>query len=114
MRVRTVANKSKNKVDIIKGIDRKLALDDIAKAKGLEMDELLDEIEAIVDSGTRLDIDYFITSTLDEDHVDDIWQYFMEESPDGDIDEAIDTLGRYYTDEEIRLVRIKFLSEMAN
>lgn len=114
LRVRTVANKCKNKVDIIRGIDRKLGLDDIAKARGLEMTDILDDIEAIVDSGTKLDIDYYINSTLDEDQVEDIWEYFKEESTDGDIDEAINALGKYYTDEEIRLVRIKFLSEMAN
>ena len=114
LRVRTVVNKSKNKVDIIQSIDRKVSLDDIARSKGLDMDELLDEIEAIVDSGTKLDIDYYISSALDDEHVDDIWEYFKEESETGSISEAIKALGRYYTDEEIRLVRVQFMSKMAN
>ncbi len=114
LRVRTLANKSKNKVYIIHGIDRRLSLDDIARSKGMDMDELLDEIEAIVDSGTKLDIGYYISSAMDDEHVDDIWAYFKEESETGDINEAIKALGRYYTDEEIRLVRVQFLSQMAN
>ena len=113
LRIRTVANKSKIKVSIIHSIDRKVALDDIAVAKGIEFDELLDEIEAIVYSGTRINIDYFIEDVMDEDHVDDIYQYFKESETD-DLDDALDELGDDYTEEEIRLVRIKFISEMAN
>ncbi len=113
-RIKTVANKSKNKVSIILGIDRQLSLSDMAKAKGMDMNELLDEIEAIVDSGTKLNIDYYIEELLDDDQIQDIYDYFMEESEDGDLDVAIDDLGADYTEEEIRLVRIKFLSEMAN
>ena len=113
LRIRTVANKSKIKVSIIHSIDRKVALDDIAVAKGIEFDELLDEIEAIVYSGTKINIDYFIEDVMDEDHVDDIYQYFKESETD-DLDDALDELGDDYTEEEIRLVRIKFISEMAN
>ena len=113
LRIRTVANKSKLKVSIIQSIDRKVALDDIAVAKGIEFDELLDEIEAIVYSGTRLNIDYFIEEILDDDHINDIYLYFKESETD-DLDLAIDELGSEYTEEDIRLVRIKFLSELAN
>ena len=113
MRVRTVANKSKMKVSIIQSIDRKVALDDIAVAKGIEFDELLDEVESIVYSGTKLNIDYFLEEVLDDDKVDDIYEYFKESETD-DIDEAIDELGDDYTEEEIRLVRLKFISEMGN
>ena len=113
MRVRTVANKSKMKVSIVQSIDRKVALDDLASSKGLDFSELLDEIESIVYSGTRINIDYFIRDAIDEDRVDDIYQYFKESTTD-DLSEAIDELGSDYTEDEIRLVRIKFLSEMAN
>ena len=113
LRVRTVANKSKLKVSIIHSIDRKVALDDIALAKGIEFYELLDEIEAIVFSGTKLNIDYFLYEIMDEDHLNDIFLYFKESETDS-IDDALDELGDEYTEEEIRLVRIKFISEMAN
>ena len=114
LRVRTVVNKSKDKVSIIQGIDRKLALEDIARAKGLDMDELLDEIEAIVYSGTKLNIDYYLNDTMDEEHLQEIYDYFLEESKTDSVDEALDELGGDYTIEEIRLARIKFLSELAN
>ena len=113
LRVRTVANKSKMKVAIIQSIDRKVALDDIANSKGIEFDELLDEIEAIVYSGTKLNIDYFLEEIMDEDHMLDIYDYFKESTTD-DIDEALDELGDDYSEDEVRLVRIKFISEMAN
>jgi len=113
LRVRTVANKSKIKVSIIQAIDRKVALDDIALSKGLEFGELLDEVEAIVYSGTRLNIDYFLEEIMDEDHMLDIYEYFKESTTDK-IDDAMDELGDDYTEDEIRLVRIKFISEMAN
>jgi ATP-dependent DNA helicase RecQ len=113
LRVRTVANKSKLKVSIVQSIDRKVALDDIAISRGLEFDELLDEIETIVYSGTRINIDYFINEVMDEDHVDDIYQYFKESVTDS-LEVAITELGSDYTEEEIRLIRIKFLSEVAN
>ncbi len=113
MRVRTVANKSKMKVSIIQSIDRKVALDDIAVAKGIEFDELLDEVESIVYSGTKLNIDYFLEEVLDDDKVDEIYEYFKESETD-DIEEAIEELGDDYSEEEIRLVRLKFISEMGN
>lgn len=114
LRVRTVANKSKLKVNIIQSIDRKVALDDLALSKGMEFDELLDEVESIVYSGTRINIDYFLDEVMDEDHLDDIYEYFQEESETDSLEEALEELGDEYTEEEIRLVRIKFLSEMAN
>lgn len=113
LRVRTVANKSKLKVSIIQSIDMKVALDDIAISKGIDFDELLTEIEAIVNSGTKLDIDYFIESVMDDDRSEDIYEYFRESESDS-IDDAIDELGDDYSEEEIRLVRIKFISEMGN
>ena len=113
LRVRTVANKSKLKVSIIQGIDRKIALDELAESKGLEFSDLLDEVEAIVYSGSKINIDYFLDEVMDEDHVEDIFDYFKEAESD-DLEAAIEELGREYTEEEIRLVRIKFLSEMGN
>lgn len=113
MRVRTVANKSKLKVSIIQSIDRKVALDDIAVSNGIEFDELLSEIDTIVYSGTKLNIDYFIENVMDEDRAEDIYEYFKESETDS-MDDALDELGDEYTEEEIRLVRIKFISEMAN
>ncbi len=113
LRVRTVAKKSMLKVKIIQSIDRQVALDDIANAQGLEFDELLDEIEAIVYSGTRLDINYFIDEVIDEDHVEDIYEYFKESETD-DLETAMEELNNEYDEDEVRLVRIKFLSEMAN
>ena len=111
--VRSVANKSKLKISIIQGIDRKIALDELAESKGLEFDELLDEVEAIVYSGTKINIDYFLDEVMDEDHLDDIFEYFKESESD-DLELAINELGGDYTEEEIRLVRIKFISEMGN
>ena len=113
LRVRTVAKKSMKKVKIIQGIDRKLPLDDIAIAEGMEFDELLSAIEEIVYSGTKLNIDYFLEDVYDEDKIDDIYDYFMNSKTDS-LDEAIRELEDDYTEEEIRLVRIKFISEMAN
>ena len=113
MRVRTVANKSKLKVSIIQAIDRKVALDDIAMVKGIDFSELLDEIEAIVYSGTKINIDYFLEDVMDEDRIEDIYDYFKESETD-DLDTAMDNLDEDYTEDEIRLVRIKFISEMAN
>lgn len=112
--VKSVASKSLNKVYIITSIDRKLPLEDIAEAKGMEMNELLTEIEAIVNSGTRINIDYYIKQSVDDDKVDDIYEYFKTEASTDSLKEATDELGRGYSEEEIRLVRIKFLSEMGN
>lgn len=113
LRVRTVAKKSMLKVKIIQGIDRQVALDDIANAQGLDFEELLDEVEAIVYSGTKLNIDYFLDEVMDEDHIDDIYDYFAESETDS-LEAAIDELGDECSEDEIRLVRIKFISEMAN
>ena len=113
LRVRTVAKKSMLKVKIIQGIDRQVALDDIANAQGLEFEELLDEVEAIVYSGTKLNIDYFLDEVMDEDHIDDIYDYFSESDTDS-LEAAIEELGNECSEDEIRLVRIKFISEMAN
>ena len=113
MRVRTVANKSKLKISLIQSIDRKVPLDDLAISRGLEFDKMLDEIEAIVYSGTRINIDYYIRDIMDEDHMEDIFEYFKESDTDR-ISVAQVELGDEYTEEEIRLVRIKFLSEMGN
>ncbi|MCR5181163.1 MAG: DNA helicase RecQ [Bacteroidaceae bacterium] len=113
MRVRTVVNKSKNKVSIIQSIDRKVDLEMLAKSKGLDFDEFLDELDAIVDSGTKLDINYYLNSIMDSDQIEDIFEYFRESETD-DIDDALDELEDDYTEEQIRLVRIKFISELGN
>ncbi|MBP5799868.1 MAG: DNA helicase RecQ [Prevotella sp.] len=113
LRVRTVAKKSMLKVKIIQSIDRQIDLDDIATAQGIDFDELLDEIDAIVYSGTKLNIDYFLEEVMDEDHIDDIYDYFSESDTDR-LSVAQDELGKDYSEDEIRLVRIKFISEMAN
>ena len=113
LRVRTVAKKSIIKVKIIQSIDKQLALDDIAESLGLSFDELLDEVEAIVYSGTKININYFIEEVIDDEHVDDIYEYFRESETDS-LDNAINELGDECSEDEIRLVRIKFLSEMAN
>ncbi|MDD7304364.1 MAG: DNA helicase RecQ [Bacteroidaceae bacterium] len=114
-RVRTPANKSQGKVGIIQKIDRKLPLEDIAKAGNMKLEELLDEIESIVViSGNKLNLDYYIYDIMDEDAVLDIYDYFLNESETGSLAEAYEELGEDYTETEIRLVRIKFLSEKAN
>ena len=113
MRVRTVANKSKNKIELITAIDRKVPLDALAESKDLEFNELLDELEAIVYSGTKINVSYYIDEAVDADIEEDIFEYFKESDTD-DIETAMQELGDDYTEEEIRLVRIKFLSEMGN
>jgi ATP-dependent DNA helicase RecQ len=114
LRVRTVANKSKQKTSIIQAIDRQIALDDIAESKGMEFDELLTEIESIVNSGTKINIDYFLREIMEEERIQDVFEYFKEAETD-DIEEAYkEFCNEDYTEEEIRLVRIKFLSEMGN
>lgn len=112
--LKSIVNKSANKVYIIQSVDRKLPLEDIASAKGLEMEELLDEIEAIVFSGTKLNLDYYITQTLDDDVVDEIYEYFHEEAESDSLADAMEELGSDYDEVEVRLVRIKFLCEVAN
>ncbi|MBR1394889.1 MAG: DNA helicase RecQ [Prevotella sp.] len=111
LRVRTVAKKSLLKVKIIQNIDRQIALDDIATAQNIEFDELLNEVEAIVYSGTKLNIDYFLDEVMDEDRIDEIYDYFADSETD-DLETAIQELGG--DEDEIRLVRIKFISDMAN
>ncbi len=113
LRVRSVANKSKLKISIIQAIDRKIALDELANSKGLEFSELLDEVEAIVYSGTKINISYFINEVIDDDHQEDIFEYFKESESD-DLSDAIKELGNDYSEDEIRLIRIKFLSELGN
>ena len=112
--VKSVANKSLNKVYIIQNIDRRMPLDEIADAKNMELDQLYDELEAIVSSGTRINIDYYIRQVVDEDKVDDIYDYFKEEAMSDSVNEALKALGPDYTEEEVRLIRIKFMSELGN
>ena len=114
MVVKSVVNKSGIKVYIIQSIDMKRPLEDIAEAKGLEMGELVSEIEAIVNSGTRINLDYYINNTIDEERQHDIYSYFREEAESDSLEDAIKELGNEFEDEEIRLMRIKFLSEMGN
>ena len=114
LRVRTVASKSKLKVSIIQKVDRKLDLEDIADGLGIEFEELLDEMEAIVYSGTKLDISYYLEDVMDEDYMLDIYDYFHDESETDRLSVAVKTLGPDYDENDIRLVRIKFLSELAN
>ncbi len=115
MVVKSVANKSKNKIAIIQGIDRKILLNDIADSKGLSMDELLREVESIVYSGTRVNIDYHIDQVMDPEHRDEIFYYFKEEAETDDVDAALEELGENeYTVEEVRMIRIKFISEVGN
>ncbi len=115
MVVKSVANKSLLKVFIIQSIDRKLDLEDIAEAKNLDMDELLTEIEAIVNSGTRINLDYYINKVIDEDKQDEIFDYFRNEAQTESIEEAMAALGdEDITEEEVRLMRIKFMSELGN
>ena len=112
--VKSIVNKSANKVYIIQNIDRKMPLDDIASAKGLEMEELMDEIEGIVMSGTKLNLDYYIEQTLDEDVIEEIYDYFMEEAESDSLVEAMKDLSSDFDEMEVRLVRVKFLCEVAN
>ena len=114
MVVKSVVNKSGMKVYIIKSIDNKRSLDDIADARGLEMSELLTEIETIVNSGTKLDLSYYIDIVIDDDRQEDIYAYFREEAETDSLEDAMNELGDDYELEEIRLIRIKFLSEMGN
>lgn len=113
LRVRTVANNSRLKISIIQAIDRKIALDELAQSKGIDFQKLLDEIEAIVYSGTKINIAYFLDELLDKDLQQEIFDYFLESESDS-LEEARKELGDEYSDDEIRLVRIKFLSELAN
>ena len=112
--VKSTTNRSANKIYIIQSIDRKLSLEDIAQAKGLNMDSLMSEIEAIVCSGTKLNLDYVIQQDIDEDVVDEIYDYFRNEATSDSLEAAMEDLGSDYEEMEIRLVRLKFLCEVAN
>ncbi len=112
--VKTLVNKSGSKVNIIKNIDRKLPLEDIASAQGKEVDELINEIEGIVASGTKVDLDYYLNDVLDQDAQEEIYDYFMEDAESDSIDQAFEEFEGDYTEEELRLMRIKFMSEVAN
>lgn len=114
MVVKAVANKSGIKIFIIQSIDRKMDFEDIARAKNLDFDELLTEIEGIVNSGTKLDISYYLRDFMDEDKAEDIYAYFKEDAESDSLDAAVEELGADYTEEEIRLVRIKFMCEQGN
>ena len=115
LRVRTIANKSKLKIEIIQAIDRKVALDDLAESKGMDFFDLLNEIDAIVYSGTKLNIDYFLEEVMDHEVIDEIFNYFKNESESDDVETALRELGEDdYSEEEVRLVRIKFLSDISN
>jgi ATP-dependent DNA helicase RecQ len=112
--MKSLVNKSVNKVHIIQSIDRKLPLEDIADAKGMDMEELMTEIEAIVYSGTKLNLDYYLEQTLDDDVVDEIFDYFHDEAESDSLEAAMEDLRDDYDEMEVRLVRIKFLCEVAN
>jgi ATP-dependent DNA helicase RecQ len=114
MVVKSVANKSVNKVYFITSIDKKLPLEDIADAKGLSMDEFITQLEAIVFSGTRINIDYYLEDILDEDSIEEVYDYYMEDAEEGTLKEAVEEFGEDYSEEELRLVRLKFMSEVAN
>ena len=114
MVVKSVANKAGNKIFIIQSIDRKMDLEDIARARDLDFQELLTEIEGIVRSGTRLDISYYLNTYMDDDKIEDIYLYFKEDAESDSLEEAVEELGSDYTEEEIRLVRIKFMCEAGN
>ncbi len=114
MVVKSVVNKSVNKVFIIQSIDRQMDFEDIAKARDMDFEELLTEIEAIVHSGTKLNIKYYIEETVDEDKAEEIYLYFKEDAETDSLEEAVKELGPDFTEEEIRLVRIQFMSEMGN
>jgi ATP-dependent DNA helicase RecQ len=111
--VKTSGAKSKNKIYIITQIDKKLDLEEIADAIGMKYEALIDEIEVINDGGTKLNLDYYIDQLLDEDRQDDIYDYFMNAESD-DMGEALKELGEDYSEDEIRLMRIKFMSEYAH
>ena len=112
--MKSIATKSTNKIYIIQSIDRKMDLEDIASAKDLEMDELMSEIEDIVKFGTKINLDYYINANIDEDVIEEIYNYFKEEAESDSIEDAIKELGPDYEEMEIRLVRLKFLCEVAN
>ena len=113
MVVKTLVNKSVLKVQLIQNIDRKLPLEDIADSQGKSFGELLDEIESIVNSGTRVNINYYINTLLESSDQDEVFEYFTESETD-DIEAAYREFDGVYTEEELRLIRIRFMSELAN
>ena len=112
--MKSIVNKSGQKVNIITNIDRKLPLEDIAKSQGKEIGELIKEIENIVASGTKINIDYHLNNILDEDTQQEIYDYFLEDAESDDISAAYDEFEGDFSEEELRLMKIKFMSEMAN
>ncbi len=112
--IRTIADGNKGKQALIPLIDRQMDLEDIASAKGMDMDELLSDIETIVKAGTRLNLDYYISTHLDEEVVEEIYEWFRDEAQSDSLEEALRALGADYDEMEIRLVRLKFISEVAN
>ena len=112
--VKSMASRSEGRIYIIQCIDRRMDLEDIAEARGMEFDELLSEIENIVEYGTKHNLDYYIKANIDEDVIDDIYTYFKEEAESDSIADAIKELGPDYEEFEVRLVRLKFLCEVAN
>jgi len=112
--VKSSPSKSANKIYIIQSVDRQMSLEDIADARGMDMEDLIQEIETIVSSGTKLDLNYFIRQVVDDDVVEDIYDYFKSEATSDSIDEAMNQLGPDYDELDIRLVRVKFLCEIAN
>ena len=114
MVVKSVVNKSGNKVFIIQSIDRQMDFEDIAKARDMDFEELLGEIEAIIHSGTKLNIGYYVNEVIDEEKAEEIYLYFKEDAESDSLEEAVKELGPDFTEEEIRLVRARFMSEMGN
>ena len=112
--VKSIVNKSGAKVNIIMNIDRKLPLEDIADSQGKKLEELITEIEHIVSSGTKVNIDYYINDIMDQEAQEEVYDYFMEDAETDSIDAAFDEFDGDYTEEELRLMRIKFMSEVAN
>ncbi len=112
--VKSIVNKSANKVYIIQNIDRKVGWEDIADAKNMDLIDVIEEVEAIINSGTKLNIDYYIRQSVDDDKVDEIYDYFRHIATTDSVVDALKELGHDFTEEEVRLVRIKFMSELAN
>ena len=112
--IKSIANKSAGKVNLIKNIDKKIPLDEIAKSQGKELDIIIEEIENIVNSGTKINIDYYLSDILDDDSQEEIYDYFLEDAETDEIQIAHDEFDGDYSENEIRLIKIKFMSEMAN
>ena len=111
---KSVANKSALKVYIIQSTDRKLPLDDIASAKGLKMTELIEEMESIVLSGTKINFDYYLEDIMDEDSIEEVFDFLTEECEEGSMNELLEEFGDDYDEQELQLLRLKFFSDVAN